>query len=234
MYDECYSATVVMSDPAVKPSDAQPPRRRYRTLKRDERAAITRRAIRDAAEALFLRDGYTPTTMKAIAERAGVSEKTVYLAYATKANLLRAVIDVAVLGDEVRTSLRDRPEWRTVILGPRDEVFNRFAAVNTTLVARTARIIALAEAAADTDTELAKHRDQARATSRSDCAALARELERRGALASGITAQAAGDTIYALAADVSVYLRLTADCGWSDDRYTDLVARALTATLGTR
>ena len=38
--------------------------------------------------------------MKAIAPQAGVSEKTMYLTYATKANLLREVIQVAVRGDE--------------------------------------------------------------------------------------------------------------------------------------
>ncbi len=38
--------------------------------------------------------------MRAIAEQAGVSEKTMYLTYATKANLLGEVIQVAVRGDE--------------------------------------------------------------------------------------------------------------------------------------
>jgi AcrR family transcriptional regulator len=220
-----------MSEPPVKPSDGQPPRRAYRTPKRDRRAAQTRRTIRDAAEALFLRDGYTRTTMTAIAARAGVSEKTMYLVYATKANLLREVIQVAVRGDEARATLADRPEWRAVMAGPIDEVFKRFAALNTALMVRTAPIIALAESAAATDPELAKYRDRAHATSRADLAALATELKRRGALAPGVSEQDAADTIYALATDVTVYLRLTHDCGWSDDRYTHLIACALTATL---
>jgi hypothetical protein len=71
-------------------------------------------------------------------------------------------------------------------------------------------------------------RDQFR---HSVCAALADELKRRGALAPGISTQAAADTIDALAADATVYLRLIDACGWSDDRSTDLIARTLTATL---
>ena len=58
------------------------------------------REILAAAETLFLRDGYVRTSMKAIAAHAGVSEKTMYLAFATKATLLRQVIQLTVQGDE--------------------------------------------------------------------------------------------------------------------------------------
>ena len=53
-------------------------------------------------------------------------------------------------------------------------------------------------------------------------------------LAADISEQHAADTMYALAADVSPYLRLTRDCGWTDTRYADLIARTLQATLGAR
>src|SRR5215208_1462751 len=170
-----------MSEPSVKPSGS--PRRPYRSAKRDAAALKTRRTIRDAAETLFLRDGYTSTSMKAIAKAAGVSEKTMYLTYASKAKLLREVIQVAVRGDESPATLAERPEWRAVMAGPIDEVFARFAARNATLMSRTAPIIALAESAAASDPELAEHRDHAHATSRADLHALATELKQRGALA---------------------------------------------------
>ena len=69
--------------------------------------------------------------------------------------------------------------------GPLDEVFARFAALNASLMARTAHIIALAQSAAAVDPELAEHRARARATARADLHALAVELKRRGALAPG-------------------------------------------------
>ena len=55
-----------------------------------------------AAEELFLREGYARTSMKAVAIQAGVSERTMYLAFSTKASLLRQVIQLAVQGDEAR------------------------------------------------------------------------------------------------------------------------------------
>jgi AcrR family transcriptional regulator len=220
-----------MPEPSVKPSEPQPSRRPYHSPKRAAAALKTRQAIRAAAEALFLRDGYTQTTMRAIAEQAHVSEKTMYLTYATKANLLREVIQVAVRGDEAPATLSERPEWR-VMAGPPDEVFARFAALNAALMARTAPIIALAESAAAVDPELAEHRARARATARADLYALALELQRRGVLAPGVSEQYAADTMYAISNDVSVYLRLTTECGWNEARYADLIARTLKANLG--
>src|SRR5215218_8478365 len=210
-----------MSEPPVNPSAPGSSRRPYRSPKRAAAALKTRDAIRDAAETLLLRDGYTRTSMKAIAQQAGVSEKTMYLTYATKANLLREVIQVAVRGDESAATLAERPEWRAVMAGPLDEVFARFAALNTTLMNRTAPIIALAEAAAATDPELAEHRDRALAT----------ELKQRGALAPHISEQDAADTMYALVTDATIYLRLTTECGWAQARYADLLSRTLKATL---
>ena len=220
-----------MSGPPVKPQD-RGSRRPYHSAKRAAAALKTRNAIRDAAESLFLRDGYARTSMKAIAKQAGVSEPTMYLIYATKANLLREVIQVAVRGDEAPATLSERPEWRAVMSGPIDEVFARFAALNATLMTRTAAIIALAESAAASEPELGEHRDRAHTTSRADLQALAAVLKERGALAAGISEQDAADIMYALVTDVTIYLRLTTECGWNEARYADLIARTLKANIG--
>lgn len=223
--------TVVTTEPSVDRPDEPGRRRAYSSPKRERAARETRRAIRDAAERLFLRDGYARTSMKAIAAEAGVSERTVYLAFATKATLLRDVIRVAVRGDEAPATLAERPEWRAVLVGPGAEVFARFAALNAKLMARTAPIIAVGESAADADPEIADHRDRGHAGSRADLLALGAVLLERGLLAPGISAQRAADVLYAVAADESVYLRLTRGCGWSDDQYAELIARTLAANL---
>ena len=205
--------------------------RRYSTPKRDQRAAATRAAILAAAKTMFLRDGYAQTSMKAIAAQAGVSEKTMYLTFTTKATLLRQVIQLAVRGDETSTPLAERPEWRALAAGPAGEAFARFAALNADLMARTAAVIALGESAAATDPELAKYRDQAHTETRTNLRALAAELDARGVLGPGVSEQDAADTIYALATDESVFLRLIGECGWTPARYADLIARTLKATL---
>lgn len=207
--------------------------RRYSTPRRDQRAAATRAAILAAAEALFLRDGYAATSMKAIAAKAGVSEKTMYLTFASKARLLRQVIQLSVQGDEEPTPLSGRLEWRALVADPVDEAFTRFAELNAGLMTRTAAIIAVGECAASTDPELAQLRDHAHAATRANLSALAAELKCRGAIRPGISEQEAADTIYALATDESVFLRLTDECGWTPARYADLIARTLQATLGT-
>jgi AcrR family transcriptional regulator len=218
----------MFSDEAVNPPAPD------RFPKRAERARRTREAIREAATTLFLRDGYTRTSMKAIAAEAGVSEKTMYLTYETKAALLDQVIKVAVRGDEDPVSLAGRPAWRAVFGGPASEAFARFAGLNAALMARTAEIVAVGEAAAAGDPELAPMRDRAHAAARSDIHALVAELDRAGALASDTDRQQAADTIFALAADERVYLRLTRECGWTVDAYADLMARILQSTLGPR
>jgi AcrR family transcriptional regulator len=169
--------------------------------------------------------------MKAIAAQAGVSEKTMYLAFTTKATLLRQVIQVAVRGDEGSTPLSERPEWRALVSGPVEEIFIRFAALNASLMTRTAAVVALGESAASTDPELAEYRDQAHAETRGNVRALAAELKARGVLGPGISEQYAADTIYALATDEGVFLRLTRECGWTPARYADLMAGTLKATL---
>ena len=54
--------------------------RPYRSSLRDEQARATRRRIVDAGAQLFVELGYAATTIDAIAERAGVSRRTVALA----------------------------------------------------------------------------------------------------------------------------------------------------------
>jgi TetR/AcrR family transcriptional regulator, mexJK operon transcriptional repressor len=58
----------------------------------DGRTARKRRAITEAATALFLRDGYRSTSMDQVAADAAVSKQTVYKQFADKEQLFRAVV----------------------------------------------------------------------------------------------------------------------------------------------
>jgi AcrR family transcriptional regulator len=77
--------------------------KRSRTAKspsRKERALATRRRMMDAAFQVFSERGYAKTTMEAIAAEAGVAVQTVYFTFHTKAELLQAAYEYAVLGPE--------------------------------------------------------------------------------------------------------------------------------------
>jgi AcrR family transcriptional regulator len=59
-------------------------------VRRTRRGAATREKIEAAAGELFTARGYHATSMQDVADRAGVHVQTIYLAYGTKAELLRA------------------------------------------------------------------------------------------------------------------------------------------------
>ncbi len=55
------------------------------------RASKTREAILDAARALFEEHGYFAVGLEAVASKAGISRQAIYLHFASKADLLRAL-----------------------------------------------------------------------------------------------------------------------------------------------
>src|SRR5438046_2772426 len=112
------------------------PTRRYESAVRREQAAATRRRILEAAQRLFERDGYTPTTMAAIAEEAGVSLKTVYLAFETKSGVLRALWHLLLRGDEESVPVGERPWFRSVLDEPDPERKLRLNVHNARVVRR--------------------------------------------------------------------------------------------------
>lgn len=84
---------------------------------REERAAVTRRRILDAARLRFFEEGYAATTLKAIAAEAGVAVQTVYAVFGSKAAILdelRAlVVDLPEADDEFRAAMAEpTPERR--------------------------------------------------------------------------------------------------------------------------
>lgn len=62
-------------------------------LSRQESAALTRRALLDAAEHRFLSDGYHATSLEAIAADAGYSKGAIFAAFQNKAGLFLALAD---------------------------------------------------------------------------------------------------------------------------------------------
>jgi len=78
----------------MPPVNREPPARRP-TL-REERAAVTRNRILDAARRRFFEDGYAATTLRAVAAEAGVAVQTVYAVFGSKAAILAELRALAV------------------------------------------------------------------------------------------------------------------------------------------
>jgi AcrR family transcriptional regulator len=85
-------------------------KRAYRSAVREESAGLTRRRIVDAAAELFVARGYAGTTIDAVADRAGVSRRTVFTSVGSKVELLKTAWDWAVVGDDQPIPVVDRPE----------------------------------------------------------------------------------------------------------------------------
>lgn len=205
-------------------------RRRYRSPKRDQASLATRRRIRAAAEELFVRDGYVRTTTKAIARHAGVAEMTLFLAFDNKPALLSEIIRVNVRGDDDDTPVARRAAWQEILSAEPEDILRRFAEFTGDVQARTARILAVAEAAASTDSQLASRRAEAHAHIRADVQQVADALAEHGHLARDVTPVQAADIIYALASE-STYLLLVDERGWSSPQYVEWLSMTLDATL---
>jgi AcrR family transcriptional regulator len=86
--------------------------RRYSSTRRARQAAQTRADVLLAAIRLFGRSGWTGTTLAAIAAEAGVAVETIYASFTSKKELLRAAMDMAIVGDAQPVPLIQREEFQ--------------------------------------------------------------------------------------------------------------------------
>src|SRR6476646_11148124 len=98
-----------------------PAKRSYNSSRRSLQAAQTRDEVISAAMARFSATGWAGTTLAAIAEEAGVSVETIYNGFGSKKGLLRAAMEVAVVGDTEPVPFVERPEFLAMGTGTLDE-----------------------------------------------------------------------------------------------------------------
>jgi AcrR family transcriptional regulator len=92
-----------VTDPQKTEMTREPPKARRISRQREAGEATrreTRRRLLAAAKAEFAERGYAAATVIRIAERADVSVQTLYSNWGNKRNLLRAVMESSVTGDE--------------------------------------------------------------------------------------------------------------------------------------
>jgi AcrR family transcriptional regulator len=104
-----------------------------------------------------VRDGYSATSISAIAEKAGVAVPTVYASLKRKANIVRAVVELTVRGDDEWAPLASRAGWQEVERerDPRKQLA-LFAHFHRPICDRKAPIFAQLQAAAGPDPEATK------------------------------------------------------------------------------
>jgi AcrR family transcriptional regulator len=207
------------------------PRRGYVSATRTERAQKTRKRVIEAATRLFVQQGYGTTTMRAIADEAGVSVPTVELLFGTKAQLLHVVIDVAVAGDDEPLPVLSRA-WAAEAQSARDvaDFLSVVAQVLSEAQARSAGVMLAAYEAAASDPDiqlLIMDRESQR--ERTTTWIVNGVVERAG-LRPGLDRAAAIDTVWMLM-DPVIFNRLMRHRGWSLDRYASWFADSVTRLL---
>jgi AcrR family transcriptional regulator len=204
-----------------------PARRAYDSAGRRAAAARNRQAVLAASRELLLRQGYQATTIRAVAETAGVSPELIYKAFGSKQGLMKAVYDTVIAGDDEPVPIGQRPVIRQIwaTADPHEKV-RAYAAFVTDLMRR---IGTMAAVLAEADPEVAQVRTVTENERLEGVRAFAGHLAAAGWLADADPGRAA-DECWALTSP-SIYLQLTGARQWSDAAYQEWLARMLAATL---
>jgi AcrR family transcriptional regulator len=205
--------------------------RPYDGAARQARTRRTRTAVVEAARHLFLERGYAATTIEAISERSDTPQATVYRLFSSKLGILKAVLDVAIGGDDQAVAMVDRPEVRALLANPDPTTqLTGFAALVRDVMVRAGPVHRIVADAARSDHDAAsllaeisrqRHEGQRR---------IARSIAASGGLRPGLKVREAGDIVHALASP-EVYGLLVLDRGWSDARYERWLRDILTDQL---
>lgn len=206
-------------------------RRPYRSTLREEQARATRRAIVEAGAALFVERGFAGTTVDAIAERAGVSRKTVFTSVGGKVAVLKDAFDWALAGDDAPVPLGDRPAVRDFLTetDPATAV-EKWARVMSEIAGRLAYIHPALVAAADVDPEAAELNETSERNRLHGARTFVRHLREVGGLREDVSVKR-GAAVAALLMDPLGYRRLVLGDGWREKEYAAWVARMAAASL---
>jgi AcrR family transcriptional regulator len=194
---------------------------------RRRRPQETRRRILEASRRLFLKHGYARTTMKAIADDAGVAVQTVYFAFHNKGELLMQVV-LAIGADDPNAPRHREREWYREMLSAGDarRQLALLSEHGTDIFVRIAPLIPLVEAALAIDPNL---REVWGATIEDRRRSMREQLEvvaRNGPIRPELGVEGAADVVFTLQRPETLR-SLTVECGWSVERYKAWLYRTL-------
>ena len=181
------------------------------------RVAITERRILAAARELFIAQGYQDTTLSAVADRAGVGARTVYLRFGSKGTVLLRAAEQPV----------GVPPGADGSLDP----VGAFARQCRVRYEGLGGLVGVLAQAAATEPFVGDAVAQARATNRRAAAELVRTLRAAGRRSPRVDPEQAAETVGVLGA-AETWLLLTESAGWDPDRYETWLADTIRLLLG--
>ncbi len=206
------------------PGGSQIRPRRYVSELRSRQAQRTRAAVLEVAHRLFVERGWAATGVRNIAEEAGITVKTIYDTFGSKAELFKAVVDVAAAGDDEPAAVMERERFAALAEGDLPQRAAAGARLAVEVHRRTVDLMRVWRTAADTDPTLAE--------------ALAIEMEhQRQTFVAGIALIAGHDVERQHAEGLWVvmndqgYQLLVRHAGWSDAQYEQWLTHTITRLL---
>lgn len=205
--------------------------RTYESPRRRAQAQATRRAILQAAQRLFEEHGYGATSVPAIAERAEVSLKTVYVVFETKAKLLRSLWEERLGGKEADLAVIERAWYRDML--EQEDPYHQVALLATqsrTVKSRSGALMEVIRNAASTDTEIAHLWNDIQIKLHEVSRSIVQQWDREHVLGRNRDVNTASDLLWTLN-HPSVWTLLVTERGWSESQYEEWLRDAITSQL---
>lgn len=204
---------------------ADPVKRSYRSASREASADRTRTKVLEAGRFLFSRKGIDATTIAQIAERAGVSEATVYATVKSKSGLLHALMHEAIFGPRFQEAQKKLDG-----VGDPVEQIALTAHVARAIYEGESADLSLLMKASAFSPELRKTQQAFESLRREMQRGRIEALFKAGRARKGLDKDTAGSVLW-MYTGRDVYHKLVHESGWSPDKYQDWLAQTLLLTL---
>jgi AcrR family transcriptional regulator len=205
-----------------------PGKRSYRSPRRAEQAALTRRAVLDAARESFVRQGYVATTIGEIAVQAGVSVDTVYATVGRKPALLRELVETAISGTGHAVAAENRDYVRSVrAAGTAREKIAIYAHAIAEIQRRLAPVFLALRDAAVTDRDCAALWTEISERRAANMRMFAADLRATGELRADLSDQQVADVIWSMNA-AEYWDLLVGGRSWTPVQFAEWIADAWT------
>jgi len=204
--------------------------RTYDNSRREEAASETRMRILQMAGPLLLDGGYHAMTVASLAKKAGVSPQTVYNSVGGKAEVVKAVYDILLAGDEEPIPMSQRPAFRAMTDAPDARTFvTAYATWSRQIYEGVGPLLGtlLAHGGDTTLESFVATIEQERRTGNTH---MVTALRRAHGLPKGLKTTRAIDSVWTLTAP-EIADRLVRRCGWSPRTYEGWLAAQLIAAL---
>jgi AcrR family transcriptional regulator len=189
------------------------------------RSRRTVAALLQAARELIDEGGVEALTMAAVAERAGVSRRAVYLHFPSRASLINGLVeDLKGAGglDVVLRPVWEAPDALTML--------DEWARCMVSILPRIMPIVRAIQRVSRTDPDAAQHWEEATRARHAACRRIAERLHDEGRLAPPWTVDTAADMMLALTS-FEVIETLLDQCRWPVDRLARHLAAVFCGTF---